>query len=185
VFPGVAYGLTDNLSISGGVSVIPGLGLREQLTYVSPKLGFNLGDHAAVSVGGLFAHIGADDSENGDSLGAGFAIGTFGGRDRSLSVGVGVIGAPRSGVETEPFVMIGGTTTVSRHVALVGESWLHLGSDFDIEEQPIGVGVRFFGESVSADVGVILIGALLDEGLPAPWASVSYHFGGGRSRGRR
>ena len=39
VFPGVAYGLTDNLSLAGGVSVIPGLGLGEQLFYVSPKLG--------------------------------------------------------------------------------------------------------------------------------------------------
>ena len=39
LFPGVAVGLTDNLSIAGGVSLIPGLGLDEQVLYVSPKLG--------------------------------------------------------------------------------------------------------------------------------------------------
>lgn len=58
LFPGVAYGVTDNVTLSGGFSVIPGLGLTEQLFYVSPKLGFDLGERASVAVGGLFAGAG-------------------------------------------------------------------------------------------------------------------------------
>jgi hypothetical protein len=31
LFPGVAYGLTDNVTLAGGVAIVPGLGLGEQL----------------------------------------------------------------------------------------------------------------------------------------------------------
>jgi hypothetical protein len=176
LFPGGAYGITDNLSIAGGVSVIPGLGLDEQLLYVSPKLGWNLSDRAAVSVGGLFARAGGGEYDQAESLGIGYAVGTFGRRDRSLSVGLGA--AKASGEDGAlPLLMLGGTTTVSRHIALVGETWLWLGEDFDIGQQPIGLGVRFFDERLSADVGVILLGDLLDEGFPLPWVSVTYRFG--------
>ena len=176
VFPGVAFGLTDNVSIAGGVSVIPGLGLREQVYYVAPKIGWNIGDKAAVAIGGFAATIG---DEHRDSLGIGYLMGTFGGRDRSVSVGLGALRATGA-ASTTPLLMLGGNVTVSRHVALVGETWLALDEGFGAAEQPIGVGVRFFGERLSADVGVVVIGALLDEGFPAPWASVSYHFGGKR-----
>jgi hypothetical protein len=48
VFPGVAVGVTDHLSIAGGVSIVPGLRLSEQVAYVSPRLGWNLGAHLGV-----------------------------------------------------------------------------------------------------------------------------------------
>src|SRR5262245_9767297 len=53
VFPGVAVGVTDNFSIAGGVSIIPGLRLDRQVLYVSPRLGWNIGEKAAVSVGAI------------------------------------------------------------------------------------------------------------------------------------
>jgi hypothetical protein len=52
-----------------------------------------------------------------------------------------------------------------------------VGDDFRLSEQPFGVGVRLFGDRLSADVGMILVGELLDEGFPLPWLSVTYHFG--------
>ena len=180
VFPGVAYGITDNLSLGGGISVIPGLGLREQVFYVAPKLGWNLGGKGAVAVGGFFAQAGGwDDYDGDDAVAVGYAIGTLGGRDRSLSLGVGAM-KDLNGGRVTPLLMLGGSATVARHVALVGESWLHLGETFEAREQALGLGVRFFGERLSADVGVILVADLWDEGFPVPWGSISYHFGGGR-----
>ena len=176
VFPGVAFGITDNISLAGGFSVIPGLGVGEQVFYVAPKVGWNIGDKAAVAVGGLAAVAGGS---GGESVGIGYALGTFGGRDRSFSVGLGVLGGPDIASPT-PLLMFGGNVTVARHVALVGEMWLALDQGYGAAEQPIGIGVRFFGDRVSADLGVVVIGELLDEGFPAPWASVSYHFGGGK-----
>ena len=176
LFPGVAYGLTDNITLGGGVSVIPGLGLDEQLFYVSPKVGFDLGDRAAVSVGALLAGAGGggDDSE---SAYVGFAVGTFGSPSKSLTLGVGIGDTTGEFTDAVPILMAGGTITVSRHVALVGETWMFLNDDFRMSEQPFGVGVRLFGERLSADVGLILVGELLDEGFPLPWLSVTYHFG--------
>jgi hypothetical protein len=180
VFPGFAVGVTDTFSLAGGVSTIPAIGLGEQLFYVSPKLGFNLSDRAAVSVGVLLAGAGWDDDF--DSVGIAFAVGTFGSPDRSLSLGFGL--ARELGTDyadTEPILMLGGQARLSDSIALVSENWFLLGGDLRMSEQPLGVALRFFGERLSADVGVVLIGELLDEGFPVPWLSVSYHFGPGRA----
>jgi hypothetical protein len=182
VFPGFAAGVTDNLSLAGGVSMIPGLGLTEQLAYFSPKIGFQLSESAAVSVGALIAGTGVDDSI--DAVGIGFVVGTFGKPDASLTLGLGA--ARELGSEfarTEPIVMIGGEVRLSDSVALVSENWLMVG-DASPSEWPFGLALRFFGERLSADVGMVLMGEVLAEGLPIPWVSVSYHFGRGRpSRG--
>ena len=175
LFPGVAYGITDNLSLAGGLSVIPGLGFDEQLLYVSPKLGFELGDRAAVAVGGLFAFLG-DGGSPGDSARIGFVVGTFGGPRRSVTLGLG-IGDTSDSQDAVPILMAGGTVPLSRRTALVGEAWLLLHDDFRWSEQPFGVAVRFFGETLSADVGMVLVGEMLEEGFPMPWLSVTYHFG--------
>ena len=176
LFPGVAYGLTDNVSLAGGVSVIPGLGLSDQLFYVSPKLGFDLGPRVSVAVGALLAGAGGGEGD-AESAYIGFAVGTFGGPKRSLTIGLGLGDTSGEFSDAVPIVMVGGTATLSRHIGLVTESWLFVGDDFRLAEQPFGVGVRLFGDRLSADVGVILVGELLDEGFPLPWLSVTYHFG--------
>jgi hypothetical protein len=182
LFPGFGYAFTDNVSVAGGVSTIPGLGLGEQLAYVSPKVAFQLSDGAAVSLGGLVAGVPGSDDDLG-TLGVGYAIGTFGTRDRSLSLGVGVMRELGDRwAQTEPIVMVGGQVRVADSVALVSENWMVLDGDVRWDEQPFGLAVRLFNERLSADVGVILIGEVLEGGYPIPWASVTYHFGGPKRR---
>jgi hypothetical protein len=182
--PGVAVGLTDHLSLAGGVSVIPGFGLGEQLFYVSPKVGYQVSERTAFSVGGLYATMALDSDR--EALGVLYGVSTFGGRDKSVTVGLGFGDADlQDGFRPSPILMLGGTATVSRHVALVTESWVVLNDDFDLGEQPVGVGVRFFGSRLSADVGVILMPAHLDDVGVLPWASVSYHFGKSHARDAR
>jgi hypothetical protein len=180
LFPGVAYGVTDNLSLAGGVSVIPGIGLGEQLFYISPKVGFELSERASVAVGGLFTGFGGDDGGEGDAAYIGFAVGTFGGPKSSVTLGFGLGDTTDEFSDAVPIVMAGGTLPLSRRTALVGETWMFLNDDFRLSEQPVGLAVRFFGDRLSADVGVILVGELLDEGFPIPWLSVTYHFGKSR-----
>ena len=180
LFPGVAYGVTDNLSLAAGVSTIPGLGLEEQLFYVSPKVGVRLSDRAAISAGVLVAGSGTDE---GGSAGIAFAVGTFGREGKSVSVGVGVArelgGYDR---HTHPILMVGGEVPLARSVSLISENWLV--QDVPLREQPFGFALRFHGSRLSADVGVILVGAVLEQGFPVPWVSVSYHFGRTRPRER-
>ncbi len=174
VFPGVTYGLTDNLSISGGVSIIPGLGLGDQLFYVAPRIGKQFSDRLAVSGGVLWARGGEGEDEQ---LGVGFAMATFGPPDKSLTVGGGVVRTVERDASYTPVIVFGGTARLSRRLALVSENWLILHDDFKLSEQPFALGLRFLGDRLSADVGVILVGEMIDEGFPVPWLSVSYHFG--------
>ena len=182
LFPGFAYGLTDALSLGGGVSVIPGLGLGEQLFYVSSQWGVQVGGRAALAGGALYA-AGGEDSGAAILYG----VGTFGRPDRSLTVGIG-FGGTRNNDERfrwrdGPILMVGGTLRLSDRVTLVFENWIFIGSDLD--EQPFGLALRFFGDRISADVGLVLVGEVLEEGLPVPWLSFSYHFGPSKARAAR
>ncbi len=195
LFPGFAYGLTDNLSVSGGVSIVPGLGLDEQVFYVSSSVGRRLSSKAAISLGGVYA-TGGDSNEAGAML---FGVAGFGSSDRSLSVGLGLAATRneefhyheptgnylrserRWSFRDSPVLMLGGTLRVGKRLSLVTESWLVLGDDFELSQQPLGVALRFFGDRLSVDVGLVLVADVLDEGLPIPWLSFSYHFGPSRS----
>ena len=195
VFPGFAVGLTPNLSLSGGVSTIPALGLSEQIFYLSASAGWKLGDKAALAIGG-FATSGLHPEESFGAT-ALFGVASFGPSDRSLSVGLALLalreeeytydsnGDYRS-TETHwrfrdaPVVMVGGSLRVARSLSLISESWLFPGKDFELSQQPFGLALRFFNGRISADVGVVLVAEILDEGFPVPWLSFSYHFGPAR-----
>ena len=180
VFPGFGYGLTDNVSLAAGVSTIPGTG-ASQLVYFSPKVAYEISDRAAVAVAGLVTAVTGEDG----LVGAAFGLGTWGSRDTSLSAGVGalrVLGAHFS--ETHPLLMVGGQARLSDSVALVTENWRVLESSHDAWlPQLHGVALRFFTSRLSADVGVVIIPELLEEGYPIPWVSFTYYFGE-RGKGR-
>ncbi len=191
VFPGVAYGLTDNISVGGGLSVVPGLGLSDQLYYGTARVGKQFSERVAASGGVLVARGGEGET---DTLGVGFVTATLGKPDKSLTVGAGVArtvseeyyttyaggewrGDFRNEAAYTPVVMVGGTARLSPRLALVSENWLVLSEGFKLSEQPFAVGLRFLGDRLTADVGVVLVGELLDDGFPLPWLSVTYHFG--------
>jgi hypothetical protein len=81
--------------------------------------------------------------------------------------------------------MIGGSLRVARSLSLVSESWLILGRDFELSQQPFGLALRFFNGRISAHVGVVLVAEVLEEGFPVPWLSFSYHFGPSRRASSR
>jgi hypothetical protein len=175
-FPGVAYGVTDNFTLAGGISFIPALGVNEQVAYFTPKVGARIGQNLSLSAGGLLAHVGLDD--DAPTIRVGYAVSTFGTSDHSLTAGVAFGQAgDGGGDDTQPIVMLGGTSRLSKRVSLVSENWLLLRDDFDLDMQPFSVGLRFSGDRLSVDLGVILIGEALDDGFPIPWLSFAYHFG--------
>jgi len=198
LFPGFAYGLTKNISVAGGVSVIPALGISEQVFYVSASSAWKLNDTTSFALGGLYAGGPDDEIRGGAAL---FGIATFGRSDRSLSLGMGWLATreeeytygPRGEFSTHgewrirdaPVLMVGGSLRVARNLSLVSESWLFLGTDFDPSQQPFGLSLRFFSGRISADVGVVLVAEVLEEGFPVPWLSFSYHFGPSRKASSR
>jgi hypothetical protein len=191
VFPGFAYGLTRNLTLAGGVSTIPGIGLDEQAYYVSAQVGFQRSAKAAFALGGLYAAAGGEEDLNASVL---YGVATLGPAERSLTLGFG-LGANRNAEyyyddrgsythtahswSAEPILLVGGNVRLSRRTSLLSENWLFL--DRPISEQAFGLALRLLADRISVDVGVVLVPEALDEGFPIPWLSFSYHFGPARS----
>jgi hypothetical protein len=175
LFPGATAGVTDHFSLGGGMSMVPGLGFSEQVFYVAPRLAWSLTDKAAVSTGVLYARAGEYQAA------VAFGMGTFGPPDASVTVGLGMVATrddEGGGFELRraPILVVGGSKRLSQRLALISENWLFLGEGFRLSSQPFGLGLRFLGDRLSADVGLILIGDVLANGFPVPWLSFSYHF---------
>jgi len=174
-FPGISYGLTDNISVMAGISALPGIGVSEQLRYIAPRFGIQTSDKIALSGGILYISFGGEFSG-----GVAFATGTIGEPDKSLTFGLGFgYGKWEDDFEwaDRPIIVLGGNIRLTNSLALVSENWILMGDEFDAKKQPFGLALRFFGERIAVDAGVILIQEVLKEGFPIPWLSFIYHFG--------
>jgi len=178
-FPSAAFGVTNNLSVLAGFSIIPGVGLDDQLFYFAPKFGIRASDRFSASVGALYmAWYGLDESVSAGML---FAVGTYGSDDLSVTFGTGLGYAKLEDEETQwakhPVFILGGSWRLGNSIALVSENWVIGGKDFRLNEQPFVLALRFLGDRLSADFGAILVGEILDAGFPIPWLSITYNFG--------
>lgn len=147
VMPFVQVGITDRVSIGGGTPLLFG-GEWERPFWVTPKVQVLRGDRLQVSIGTF--HIFDASGEGG---GIAYAVGTYGGREASMTVGVGgtYTGFDGGG----GVIMVGGDRQVSRNIKLVTENYLWKGRD-----GIASAGLRFFGENLSADLGfAVPIGA--------------------------
>ncbi len=174
-FPGMAYGLTDHFTLSGGVSFIPGLGLDDQVLSVAPKFGLYASDEVALSAGVLYMHVA------GDAGGMAFVVGTKGTPDKSFTCGIGLGYIAEEGEDVDfaehPVLLLGGNLRLSKSMALVSENWLITGGDFQLDQQPLGLALRFLSSKIAVDVGAIIVGEVVKEGFPIPWLSFVYNFG--------
>jgi hypothetical protein len=182
LFPGVAYGLTDNITLAGGVSLIPTVPVDEQAFFFTPKVGARLGRHVALSAGGLFLTAGGSE---GESLKVGYVVGTWGTPERSLTAGVGLggIGDDDFGDRrdpAQPMLMLGGAWRLSNRLSLLTENWLLPDEEFEM----LSAGLRFRGDRLTVDFAFFTNHDLVDAGglVVIPWVSFSYHFSPPRAR---
>jgi len=176
-FPGVSYGVTGRLSVTAGLSIFPGASLDQQILTLAPRYGLYVDDELAVSVGTLYMTVPGEGS-----VGIAFAVGSMGPPDKCLTVGIGMGYGKESGHPVNwadhPIILVGGNVRLSNSVALVSENWFITGEGLGLDQQPLAIAVRFFGERLAVDVGAIIIGEVMKEGFPIPWLSFVYHFGG-------
>ncbi len=172
-FPSIAYGITDNFSVLGGMTYIPDLD-NAQMLYVMPSIGVRLEEGFEASFGALYVRF------KGESGGIAYASAALGHPEMSLTAGVGY---PYAGegdrLSDVTIVGIGATVRVTKRTALVSENWFFLdGTD---GTQIYSGGLRTFPSflpGLSYDLGFI---AIIDRSaglaLPLPWASATYSFG--------
>ena len=154
-FPGVAYGVTDNIMIGGGVSLLPAA-IDEQAYYFTPKVGFSISDQVHLAAGVLF--VGAQ----GGTGGVYYGVGTFGNSNASVTLGGGY-GFAGGDIESKPVGMIGGELRVAPRVGLVTENYL-----LPVSENNLlySFGFRFMGENITTDLALVNVSGSDIIGVP-------------------
>lgn len=166
-FPGIAYGVTDNISIGGGVSLFPA-SLDEQLFYITPKIGFSPSPKLHLALGGIVSTV---PGGNNSGVGAVYGVGTVGDGDASFTSGI-AYGFAGSDFTSEFAVLVGGEKRLSRRIGLVTENYF---VPSEVGKPIVSGGVRFMSEKLTVDLA--LFNAPSDPVFPGiPWVSFVYKF---------
>lgn len=172
VIPFVAYGVSDRLLLAGGSPFY--LAFTGDVTppvYFGPKFQVVSTPSLAASIGALTVWV-PDDGADDDVFGIVYGIGTYGSTDHALTGGLGW-GYVQDDFSSKPVVMLGGETRISRSLKLVTENLFVPGEDGAI----LSGGVRFFGERLSADAGLVGWAGSSAE-CCFPLVNFVYNFGG-------
>ncbi len=141
VMPSVQVGVTDRFSIGGGTPLFFGFDESERPFWITPKLQVLDTGRTQVAAGAFHTFV------DGENVGIAYGVVTIGRVDGSITAGAGY--GYSTGGGHGAVVMIGGERQTSRHVAFVTENYVWKGG-----QGIVTGGVRFFGERLSADVGL-------------------------------
>ncbi len=167
IFPSVAFGITDNVSVLAGGSLLA------DYLFIVPSVGFSFSEGLAASVGAFYIR---NPAESG---GIAYGAVAFGPPHASITVGAGYpyAGKGRHFTDTK-IVGFGLKIRVAKKVALVSENWFlvhnRLGMQF------LSGAVRVFPEfleGLSIDLGLLVIRDQTGKDLWLPWATATYSFG--------
>jgi hypothetical protein len=149
-FPAFAAGVTDQVTLGGGMTIFPGAGLSNQMYFFTPKIGIVREDRFNAAIGALALSLpGFFDSSTRTSAGVLYGVGTWGGSDHSLTGGVGY-GYVDDRLADSPVVMVGGETRVSPRLSLVSENYVFPGGT-----SLLSLGVRFMARDISVDLSLM------------------------------
>lgn len=163
-FPMVAVGLTDFISLAGGISLFPGV--SEQIVYFAPKVRFVHLESMDLAGGVLYIRL------PGYTCGIAYGVTTLGSPTTALTLGLGW-GFTNNEFSKTPALVIGGETQLSNSVKLITENWFPPKTNGAL----ISFGIRFFGESVDADFGFVRLTESSNRGFPfIPWIGFAYNF---------
>jgi hypothetical protein len=166
VMPFVQVGITDRISIGGGTPLVFGGG-SDRPFWVTPKVQVFANESTQAAVG-VMHFLNVDDGD----LGIAYGVVTRGSSDTAVTLGAGFAYEHSSGDGGGAAVgMIGAEHRVSRRLKLVTENYLFHGGGLGT------FGVRFLGERLSADLGLVVpIGA--GDFFAFPMVNFVWQFGG-------
>ena len=145
LLPFVQVGITDRISIGGGTPLLFGDDF-ERPVWVTPKVKLLETRSTALSAG-VMHFFNVDDA----SVGIAYGVVTQGSTDNAVTVGLGYSYARSDDDDAGSGVlMLGGERRVSRRIKLITENYVFKGGGF------ASGGVRFFGEKLSADIGLVV-----------------------------
>ena len=161
IMPFVQVGVTDRFSIGGGTPLLFGFDESERPFWITPKFQVVNSGKVTAAVGSL--HLLA----SGHTAGIGYGVLTVTEPAGSLSVGAGL--AYEDGGGKSPVVMVGADRRVRRNLKLLTENYVFKSGGI------LSGGVRFIGDRLSADVG-LMIPLGIDGFVAFPVANFVYMF---------
>ncbi|UCH10242.1 MAG: hypothetical protein JSU61_13770 [Fidelibacterota bacterium] len=182
ILPSFAWGITDNFSVLGGITLIPGVKVGNQLIQLAGKFTILERGRLAVAAGVQYFGLNIEDV----NAGFGFVFGTATMGDHnshySGSIGYGFVRASQDGESVSewmerPMLTACAIRRFSKSMAFVTENWLL--PDVDLADTPLSVGLRFIGDRLSVNLAAIFMLSMFEEGLviPFPWVDFSFHMG--------
>lgn len=144
VFPIVAFGVSDYVTLAAGTPLIFGGGFDNRPFWLAPRVAIRKDEDFALSAGVLALLT----TQSAESVGIVYMAGSTGGLRHAVHFGVGY-GYDRGSLARNPAVMLGGEYRTSRNVKLLTENYLLPG-----EGGIVSGGVRFMGERLSAELGL-------------------------------
>lgn len=148
LFLGFFAAPADNMTIGGGMSIIPSDDfVANNIYYLMPKIGLVQSEQVNVAAGAL---IGAIPGDDGGSGGIGYGVATFGPAQGNVTVGAGVLFGGGE-MADEPLLMLGLYKRLSRRTAFISENYGMPGVDGFV----FSYGLRFFGEKLSVDFALL------------------------------
>lgn len=145
IVPFLAVAPVDDVVLSGGTPLVFGGG-ADRPFWFAPKVRVAGGEHLDVAVGA----VAVGGLGGGDVAGMAFGVATFGSHAQALTTGIG-FGWTGSEWSDRPVVMLGGEVTASSGIKLVTENYILPG-----EGGLVSLGPRFFGERLTADLGIAI-----------------------------
>ncbi len=177
----VNYGVTNWLSLGGGVELIGSListvhGEFPPLYVFTPKIGIEVGKNwhiGAGFMGGIYGggYIGSDGRGSATRvIGLAFGNATYGSPDYNITFGAGFPISTETGEFISPVLMLSGTYRISRKISLISENLIMSSDQIDLDVGSIfGYGIRVNAEAMSIDIGFYnnrLIAQTLIIGVP-------------------
>lgn len=165
-FLGYAGGVTDRITLGGGLSVVPLDDFSDNIFFVTPKVGLYQSERVNVAAGALVGWAGGE----GEAAGILYGVSTFGSPDRSVTVGGGY-GFAAGDFGSEPVFMVGTDQRLSRRIGFVSENYVVGG-----EDPVISYGLRFMGERMTFDLA--FFNALGEDMIfpGIPWIDFAFFF---------
>lgn len=151
----VNYGISDNISIGGGVELIS-LFNGTPLLFLTPKVGFQVANKTHLGAGLLMGVI-----PNEGAFFLPYGVSTFGSSDSNFTIG----GGPAYfGSDIGGAIMFSGMTRVNNSIILLSENYVLLGQE---SSTYLGIqGIRLLSRKNSFDFGLIIIPGA---GIPIPF----------------
>ncbi|MGI4869942.1 MAG: hypothetical protein ACRYFX_02055 [Janthinobacterium lividum] len=127
---GVNYGITDNISVGGYATLIPGVPLQYQLLLLTPKISVPVRENLHLGVGVLYIRIpdydnlfNNNNSNNSYNAGLVYGAATWGSADNNVTAGLGY-GFFENNIGSTPVLLLGGQRRVSRKISLISENYI-------------------------------------------------------------